>query len=80
MGKADWRWVKSLPGIADLGVQPNHAWRHRLKTVGRDAAIDLHYLNMMQGHCDGRASTGYGETTIKALARKIRKIPVIRLD
>lgn len=79
VGKAVWRWLTSLPDMSDLGVQPNHAWRHRLKTVGRDAAIDLHYLDMIQGHSNGRAATGYGETTIKALAREMQKIPVIKV-
>lgn len=68
-------WVRKVAGIKDPRVQPNHGWRHRFKTVGRDVDVDLAYLDAIQGHDDGRAATEYGETTMKALHREVQKFP-----
>ncbi|MFN3711817.1 MAG: DUF6538 domain-containing protein, partial [Alishewanella aestuarii] len=72
-------WVREVAKIEDPRVQPNHAWRHRFKTVARDVDIPPEYVDAIQGHEDGRASTDYGETTIKALWREIAKLPSIGL-
>lgn len=79
-GSAVGRWIKTVSGVDDPRVWPNHAFRHRFKTIGRDVGIDLHYLDAIQGHADGRASTEYGETTMKALYREIQKLPRYELD
>lgn len=79
VGKALCKWVQSLFEPWDTRLQPNHAWRHRFKTVGRDVGMELHYLNLIQGHADGSASSGYGETTIQALEREMQKVPTIKL-
>lgn len=76
-GNALARWIKGELAAAWPNVQPNHAWRHRFKTLGREVEMDLHYLNVLQGHKDGTAAAGYGETTIKALYREMCKIPRI---
>lgn len=68
-------WVREDVQITDKKVQPNHAWRHRFKTLARDVGIPPEYMDVIQGHEDGRASSGYGETTIKALWREIQKLP-----
>jgi integrase len=68
-------WVREDVKITDKKVQPNHAWRHRFKTLARDVGIPPEYMDVIQGHEDGRASSGYGETTIKALWREIQKLP-----
>ena len=68
-------WVREDVKITDKKVQPNHAWRHRFKTLARDVGISPEYMDVIQGHEDGRASSGYGETTIKALWREIQKLP-----
>ncbi|MCG6110895.1 MAG: hypothetical protein MEQ74_01735 [Paracoccus sp.] len=68
-------WVREIAGIDDPRVQPNHAWRHRFKTVARDVDIAPEYIDAFQGHEDGRASSDYGETTIRALWREILKLP-----
>ena len=67
--------MRDVAGITDTRVQPNHGWRHRFKTVGRDVDVDLAYLDAIQGHTDGREATEYGETTMKALDREIKKFP-----
>ncbi|WP_205965823.1 DUF6538 domain-containing protein [Paracoccus liaowanqingii] len=68
-------WVREVAGIDDPRVQPNHAWRHRFKTVARDVDIAPEYVDAIQGHEDGRASSDYGETTIRALWREVMKLP-----
>lgn len=68
-------WVREVAGITDPRVQPNHAWRHRFKTVARDVDISQRYMDAIQGHEDGSASADYGENTLKALYREILKLP-----
>lgn len=68
-------WVREVVKIEDPRVQPNHAWRHRFKTVARDVDIAPEYVDAIQGHEDGRASSDYGETTIRALWREFRNLP-----
>ena len=41
------------------------------KTVGRDQDIALEYPDAIQGHSDRRASSDYGEMSMKALYREI---------
>ncbi|WP_292693731.1 DUF6538 domain-containing protein [Mesorhizobium sp.] len=68
-------WVRDTVGITDPRVQPNHAWRHRFKTIARDVGIEHRYMDAIQGHADGSASAEYGENTMKALYREIQKLP-----
>ncbi|WEX77960.1 integrase [Sinorhizobium numidicum] len=68
-------WVRDVAKITDRRVQPNHAWRHRFKTVARDVDIAPRYMDAIQGHEDGSASSDYGENTMKALYREILKLP-----
>jgi integrase len=74
LGKVS-EWVRSVAGITDTKVKPTHGWRHRFKTVGRDVDISLEYLDAIQGHSDRRASSDYGEMSMKALYREIQKMP-----
>lgn len=69
------KWVREVVGIDDPKLQPNHAWRHRFKTTAREAGIEPEYMDVIQGHEDGRAASDYGETTVKALWREIQKLP-----
>ncbi|PUB15386.1 DUF6538 domain-containing protein [Yoonia sediminilitoris] len=80
VGKKVGQWVREIAGIKDALVQPNHAWRHRFKTIARDADILPEYADAIQGHEDGRASTDYGETTVKALWREIQKLPRYEIE
>ncbi|WP_420344717.1 DUF6538 domain-containing protein [Paenirhodobacter sp.] len=68
-------WVREVVGIADPNVQPNHAWRHRFKTIAREVGIAPEYSDAITGHEDGRAASDYGETTVKALWREVQKLP-----
>lgn len=69
------QWVREVVGIDDPTVQPNHAWRHRFKTVARETKIDVEVRDAIQGHEDGRAASDYGEVTIKTMWDAIRALP-----
>lgn len=75
VGKKVSEWVRKTVGITDDRIQPNHAWRHRFKTVAREARIHPENIDAIRGHEDGRASTNYGEFTVKTLAEEIIKLP-----
>lgn len=68
-------WVRDVVRVTDTRIQPNHAWRHRFKTVARDVDMPQRYMDAIQGHDDGSASSDYGENTMKALYREIQKLP-----
>lgn len=70
-----WHWVREVVTITDTRLQPNHAWRHRFKTVARDADIAPEYMDAIQGHEDGRAASDYGEITLRAMWREVQKLP-----
>lgn len=65
-------WVRSI-GIE--GVQPNHAWRHRFKTVARNVAMDLEARNAIPGHAPGTEGQKYGINDVPFLSREIEKLP-----
>lgn len=72
-------WVRTL-GISDPDLSPNHAWRHRFKTICRLAGIQTEYQNALTGHANERnAGLAYGDFPIKALYREISKLPQITL-
>jgi len=73
-------WVRAVVGITDARVQPNHAWRHRFKTVCRDVGIDRDTRDAFQGHQDGTAASGYGEVTIKAMKLAMDTFPRVNLS
>ncbi|WP_422000025.1 DUF6538 domain-containing protein [Roseovarius mucosus] len=70
-------WVRDRVGITDKRIQPNHAWRHRFKTEGRNADIGLMYLDAIQGHAGRTAGEFYGAYPIETLYREICKLPRI---
>ena len=72
-------WVRKDVGITDKRIRPNHAWRHRFKTLCRDAGIDQETRNAIQGHNDGTAASDYGEVTIRAMCLAIDAFPQIDL-
>jgi integrase len=68
------QWLQSL-GIIPPGVSPNHAWRHRFKTLGREAEISDRVLDAIQGHAPRTAGDNYGDVTILAKKKGIDKLP-----
>ena len=67
-------WVRSL-AVIDETVDPSHGWRHRFKTIGREAEISDRVLDAIQGHAGRTAGDDYGDVTMKTRDRAIRKIP-----
>jgi integrase len=61
--------------VLDKNVAPNHAWRHRFKTVGIEAGIEHRILDAIQGHHPRNVAEGYGKVTIKTQAAGIAKLP-----
>jgi integrase len=67
-------WVRGL-GIKDDRVQPNHGWRHRFKTIGRECGMDWIKLEFIQGHAPRTEGEKYGEVTPDAMLVEIKKHP-----
>lgn len=71
MGERLAKWVRSL-GIE--GVQPNHGWRHRFKTVARSVRIDPEARDAIQGHAPQTEGQAYGEWPLDALRAEVEKL------
>ncbi|TCD15258.1 tyrosine-type recombinase/integrase [Oricola cellulosilytica] len=61
--------------LVPSNMQPNHAWRHRFKTLGREVGIDSRILDAIQGHAPRTASEHYGDVTLRAMKNALDKIP-----
>jgi integrase len=71
MGERLAKWVRSL-GIE--GVQPNHGWRHRFKTVARAVRMDAEARDAIQGHAPQTEGQAYGEWPLDALRAEVEKL------
>lgn len=65
--------------VPDRNVAPNHGWRHRFKTVGMEAGIELRVLDAIQGQAPRTVAESYGDVTIKTQATAMKKIPYYKL-
>ncbi|WP_417584171.1 hypothetical protein [Pelagibacterium sp.] len=66
-------WVRAL-GVPD-GVQPNHGWRHRFRTIGRSLRIADSMMNAIDGHATESIADAYGDYVIKAMHEAISVYP-----
>jgi integrase len=66
--------------VPDPNVQPNHAWRHRLKTIARDHGFDPRVIDAIQGHAPKNSSDDYGDVSVVAMARVMTQIPRVDLN
>lgn len=73
------QWLQSLD-IIPAGVSPNHGWRHRFKTVGRELEISDRVLDAIQGHAGKTAGDNYGDVTIAARKAALDKFPHYNLS
>lgn len=71
-------WLHDEKAIPE-GVQPNHAWRHRFKTVGTELEISSRVIDAIQGHAGRTAGDSYGDVTVAARKAAIDKLPAYRL-
>lgn len=67
-------WVRSL-GVVDTGVDPNHGWRHRFKTVGRRSGISSDVLDAIQGHAPRTEGEQYGRYPPEQLYDAVCRMP-----
>lgn len=68
------RWLHKNNLIVQ-SVAPNHGWRHRFKTVGREVGMQDRVLDALMGHASTTAGDAYGDVTIKTKAKAINSLP-----
>lgn len=61
--------------VKDPRVAPNHGWRHRFKSEGREAGIADSVLDAIQGQAPRTVAEAYGDVTVAAMALAISKFP-----
>jgi integrase len=71
-------WLR-VSGLRPEGMQPNHAWRHRFKTICRELGGSDRVADAIQGHGSNTAGDDYGDVTIKTRVELISKLPAYRL-
>lgn len=67
-------WLRESK-LTPTGLQPNHAWRHRLKTQCRELGISDRVVDAIQGHAGKTAGDDYGDVTLKTKIDAINKLP-----
>ncbi|MHC2086172.1 DUF6538 domain-containing protein [Methylobacterium sp. CM6244] len=67
-------WVRKL-GIDDVGVDPNHGWRHSFKTRGRACGMRESVLDAIQGHAPRTEGGKYGGYTLETKASEMKLLP-----
>lgn len=68
-------WVRKTIGITDPVLQPNHAWRHRFRTIGRSVDIETDMLNAIDGHAAASVADAYGDYWASVMLTAISKHP-----
>lgn len=68
------KWVRSL-GIDHPDVDPNHAWRHRFRTVARAVKIGDAMIDHLQGHAPGSVGEAYGDRWPIVLFEAVASLP-----
>ena len=58
-------WLRSL-GIIGPEVDPNHGWRHRMKTIARELGLEMRVVDSIQGHAPRTAGERYGDVSLAA--------------
>lgn len=61
--------------VTDKNVAPNHGWRHRFKTVGRESGIDERILAAIQGQAASNEGEKYVDVSLKTMVTAIAKVP-----
>lgn len=72
-------WVRTLK-VAPQGVAPNHAWRHRFKTVAIEAGLAQRVVDAIQDHAPRTAGEGYGDVTLTTKRKAIDRMPHYSVD
>lgn len=69
------KWVRDDVGIKDPTLQPNHAWRHRFKSLTILHGIEERLADAIQGHAPSSTGRKYGTSPLAAMADAIAKLP-----
>ena len=72
-------WLR-LSGLRPEGLQPNHAWRHRLKTQYRELGISDRVVDAIQGHAGRTTGDNYGDVTLITQIDVIKRRPGYNLN
>ena len=67
-------WVREI-GVDDPGVDPNHGWRHRFKTVARRVGMDVEVREGIAGHAPRTIGEAYGTMPIERIYAEICRLP-----
>ncbi len=67
-------WVREL-GVTDIGIRPNHAWRHTFKQIAERSGISERVSDAITGHAPTTAGRGYGRPTVEDMAEALKKFP-----
>jgi len=73
------RFLHDVDGVAigrAKGKDPNHAWRHWLKSKLREAGVSDSVSDGITGHAPGSEGAAYGGVSLKAMADALAKVPV----
>lgn len=73
-------WVRKEVGIVDTRIMPNHAWRHRFRSIGRSLKVQTDVLNALDGHAAESVADKYGDFWPQVLYEAIATFPRYDLD
>jgi integrase len=73
-------WIRKEVGITDAGIMPNHAWRHRFRTIGRSLKVPGDVLNALDGHAAESVADKYGDFWPQTLYEAIVQFPRYDID
>jgi integrase len=69
------KWVREELKITDKRVAPNHAWRHRMATLHRDAKIPRDVSRYLRGYAPEDDADEYGTHSLPVLAEHVSRLP-----
>lgn len=73
------RWVRGTVGIKDVGVDPNHGWRHLFRSSLLFADVQEQVINRIDGHKGKTVGQSYGTAWLEVSLAAISRIPPYRL-
>lgn len=71
-------WLQELK-LVPVGLWPNHAFRHRFKTVGRDLGSSDRVMDAICGHASRTQGDDYGDVNMAARLLVITAMPFYEL-
>ena len=72
-------WVRGL-GVDDPHISPNHAWRHTFKRIADEIGMPEKMNDAITGHTQATEGRKYGQPTVLAMAKALKKFPRYRFD